>query len=60
MGFWQVVGIVAAVTIPVGIIVWYVSGLWAKHIVKKRHEKGRKQGKTDEEIAYEYLMKWGR
>lgn len=57
MGFWQVFGIVAAVTIPSFILLWIGVDLLARHIVKKKHEKGRLEGKTDEEIAYEYIMK---
>lgn len=56
MTFWQVIGIVTAATIPLGLL-WFGVDLLARHIVKKRHEKGRAQGKTDEEIAKEYLMR---
>lgn len=55
MTFWQVFGIVAATMIPLGLLLWLGVDLLARHIVKKRHEKGRAQGKTDEEIAKEYL-----
>ena len=57
MTFWQAFGIAVAVTLPLFFILWFGIDLLARHIVKKRHEKGRAQGKTDEEIAIEYLTK---
>lgn len=57
MGFWPLVGIVTAITIPTFILLWIGIDMLARHIVKKKHEKGRLEGKTDEEIAYEYIMK---
>lgn len=58
MGFWQVFGIVALAAIPLVFLLWLAIDLLARYIVRKRHEKGRLQGKTDEEIAKEHLGKW--
>lgn len=59
MEFWQIILIAIGVSIPGGALLWLVTGVWARQIVRKRHEKGRSEGKTDEEIATEYLTKWG-
>ena len=56
MSLWQGFAIGVGATI-LFIFLWSAGDLWARSTVNKRHKKGRSQGKTDEEIAQDYLNK---